>query len=240
MIGVAGQSKPRLLSRSSRPAAAAFRRVASPVTATTDFLEPDILNKCGRAVPPLTLMNRGTRPTMVGGPLHQDHHASVTRITYRVASVDVERRRALGAPSPARGIKQGRSGGSTLACNDDSDSITKTTGDRHPPRRDTPASLRRRAHHDHDTHPRSVTITNNGRQRTGSTGNGSRRHRAVNSPLTDGGPWSRPSGHFAAKNNLRHGCRSRCEAQQNRWALSGAPRLRLPGLFAWYPRRRRR
>ncbi len=28
------------------------RRVASPVTATTDFLAPDILNKCGRAVPP--------------------------------------------------------------------------------------------------------------------------------------------------------------------------------------------
>jgi hypothetical protein len=27
------------------------RRVASPVTATTDFLAPDILNKCGRAVP---------------------------------------------------------------------------------------------------------------------------------------------------------------------------------------------
>src|SRR5258705_8623885 len=39
---------------------------------------------------------------------------------------------------------------------------------------------------------------------------------------------------------LPHGCRSRCEAQQNRWAWSGAPRLRLPGLFAWYPRRRRR
>src|SRR5258706_6713555 len=36
------------------------------------------------------------------------------------------------------------------------------------------------------------------------------------------------------------GCRSRCEAQQNRWALSGAPRLRCPGLFAWYPCRRRR
>ena len=29
------------------------RRVASPVTATTDFLAPDILNKCGRAGPAL-------------------------------------------------------------------------------------------------------------------------------------------------------------------------------------------
>jgi hypothetical protein len=29
------------------------RRVASPVTATTDFLAPDILNKCGRTVPAL-------------------------------------------------------------------------------------------------------------------------------------------------------------------------------------------
>jgi hypothetical protein len=35
--------------------------VASPVTATTDFLAPDILNKCGRAVPALTLALGRTR-----------------------------------------------------------------------------------------------------------------------------------------------------------------------------------
>ena len=39
---------------------------------------------------------------------------------------------------------------------------------------------------------------------------------------------------------LPHGCRSRCEEQQNRWAWSEAPRLRLPGPFSWYCRRRRR
>ena len=39
---------------------------------------------------------------------------------------------------------------------------------------------------------------------------------------------------------LRHGCRSRCEAQQNRWAWSGAPRHRLPGLFVWSCRRHKR
>ena len=36
------------------------------------------------------------------------------------------------------------------------------------------------------------------------------------------------------------GCRFRREAQQNRQALSGVPRHRLPGLFASYCRRRRR
>ena len=38
-------------------------RVASRVTATTDFLAPDILNKCGRAVPALFCQPQRTRET---------------------------------------------------------------------------------------------------------------------------------------------------------------------------------
>ena len=38
---------------------------------------------------------------------------------------------------------------------------------------------------------------------------------------------------------LPPGRRSHCEAQQNRWVWSGAHPRRLPGLFAWYRRRRR-
>jgi hypothetical protein len=42
------------------------RRVASPVTATTDFLAPDILNKCCRAVRHFALCSQRTRKTMGG------------------------------------------------------------------------------------------------------------------------------------------------------------------------------
>jgi hypothetical protein len=38
-------------------------RTASPVTATTDFLAPDILNKCGRAVPAVPYALHRTRET---------------------------------------------------------------------------------------------------------------------------------------------------------------------------------
>ncbi len=40
------------------------RRVASPATATTDFLAPDILNKCGRAVPAVPSALCSTLATM--------------------------------------------------------------------------------------------------------------------------------------------------------------------------------
>ena len=42
------------------------RCVASPVTATTDFLAPDILNKCGGAVP--AQVARSTGPGRVADP----------------------------------------------------------------------------------------------------------------------------------------------------------------------------
>ena len=60
------------------------RRVASPVTATTDFLAPDILNKCGRAVPPrrVTLSVVPWRPMRGSNPLPSPI-ASVTRSVSR-------------------------------------------------------------------------------------------------------------------------------------------------------------
>ena len=45
------------------------RRVASPVTATTDFLAPDILNRRGRAVPAVPLLSEGP-----GRPMGTSHH----------------------------------------------------------------------------------------------------------------------------------------------------------------------
>jgi hypothetical protein len=42
------------------------RRVASPATATTDFLAPDILNKCGRAVPPEVSASKGPGRPIAG------------------------------------------------------------------------------------------------------------------------------------------------------------------------------
>jgi hypothetical protein len=42
------------------------RNVASPVTATTDFLAPDILNRCGRAVPPVPSALHSTLATVKG------------------------------------------------------------------------------------------------------------------------------------------------------------------------------
>src|SRR6266850_6021893 len=42
------------------------RCAASPVTATTDFLAPDFLNKCGLAVPAVSHAPRGTRKPMKG------------------------------------------------------------------------------------------------------------------------------------------------------------------------------
>src|SRR5258707_9954014 len=47
------------------------RRRASPVTATTDFLAPDILNKRGRAVPAVPHALGRTRTTDAEGPPHQ-------------------------------------------------------------------------------------------------------------------------------------------------------------------------
>ena len=41
------------------------RRVASPVTATTDLLAADILDKYGRAVPPVPHALRRTRTTIL-------------------------------------------------------------------------------------------------------------------------------------------------------------------------------
>ena len=43
-------------------------RAALPVTATTDFLEPDTLNKCGGAVPAQTHILHRTRTTDAEGP----------------------------------------------------------------------------------------------------------------------------------------------------------------------------
>src|SRR6476620_11199019 len=39
---------------------------SSPVTATSDFLAPDILNKCGRAFPAVSHAPGGTRKPMKG------------------------------------------------------------------------------------------------------------------------------------------------------------------------------
>ena len=50
-----------------REGATLVRRVASPVTATTDFLAPDILNRCGRAVPAPPDELHSTSPTDCGG-----------------------------------------------------------------------------------------------------------------------------------------------------------------------------
>jgi hypothetical protein len=53
----------RISRRGLREGAKLGRRVASPETATTDFLAPDILNKCGRAVPAVPRAPQRTRET---------------------------------------------------------------------------------------------------------------------------------------------------------------------------------
>src|SRR6266550_8769206 len=49
----------RISRRGLREGATLGRRVASPATTTTDFLAPDILNKCGRAIPAQTDPSEG-------------------------------------------------------------------------------------------------------------------------------------------------------------------------------------
>ena len=53
------------------------RRVASNVTATTDFLAPDILNKCGRAFPALFCQPQGPAKPM--GAKHRGSASPSTR-----------------------------------------------------------------------------------------------------------------------------------------------------------------
>jgi hypothetical protein len=57
------------------------RRAASPVTATTDFLAPDILNKCGRAVPAPSDALQRTLTTDCGGSPSLDGYRQRSRIT---------------------------------------------------------------------------------------------------------------------------------------------------------------
>ena len=68
-----------------RESATLVRHVASPVTATTDFLAPDILNECGRAVPApsaerhSTLAYRLRRVASLDGPPPAPHVIAATR-----------------------------------------------------------------------------------------------------------------------------------------------------------------
>jgi hypothetical protein len=67
-----------------REGADLVRRVASLVTTTTNFLAPDILDKCGRAVPaPSEALHSTLRPIAAGW---RDRHPST--LSARTASLD--------------------------------------------------------------------------------------------------------------------------------------------------------
>jgi hypothetical protein len=76
------------------------RRVASPVTATTDSLAPDILNKCGRAVPAVPHAPRRTRENRWGA------HKKKGRLRCR-------KRPSLGRKRPRRAAIAGWGWGAT-------------------------------------------------------------------------------------------------------------------------------